>query len=132
MLFLDAYAELGSSAEWKNLWRPNNLEQFGAKIHGNTNGSEVAGGDADGGGGGADRSYKQHAADRGSSQRISATTKFDVPGGLKGRKRPLLLIASGNVSVGVSVNVSVGVGVSVDVSMDVDVNVSVAVNGAHP
>ena len=42
---------------------------------------------ADGGGGGADRSYKQHAADRGSSQRISATTKFDVPGGLKGRKK---------------------------------------------
>ena len=53
--------------------------------------------DADGGGGGADRSYKQHAADRGSSQRISATTKFDVPDGLKGRKRPLLLIASGKL-----------------------------------
>ena len=52
--------------------------------------------DAGGGGDGAGRSYKQHAADRGSSQRIFATTKFDVPGGLKGRKRPLLLIASGN------------------------------------
>ena len=36
------------------------------------------------------------ASDRSGSQRISATTKFDVPGGLKGRKRPLLLIASGN------------------------------------
>ena len=35
------------------------------------------------------------AADRSGSQRISATTKFDVSGGLKGRKRPLLLIASG-------------------------------------
>ena len=35
------------------------------------------------------------AAYRSGSQRIFATTKFDVPGGLKGRKRPLLLIASG-------------------------------------
>ena len=39
------------------------------------------------------------AADRGGSQRIFATTKFDVPGGLKGRKRPLLLIASGNYNL---------------------------------
>ena len=36
------------------------------------------------------------AADRSGSQRISATTNFHVLGGLKGRKRSLLLIASGN------------------------------------
>ena len=50
--------------------------------------------------------YKQHLADSnglqriatdcGGLQRISATIKSDVPGRLKGRKRPLLLIASGN------------------------------------
>ena len=54
----------------------------------------------------ADRSYKPHAADRGSSrlitadrsgsQRIFATTKFYGSSGLKGSKRPLLLIASRN------------------------------------
>ena len=40
------------------------------------------------------------AADRSESQRISAKTKFDVSGGLKGRKRTFLLIASRNFRSG--------------------------------
>ena len=49
---------------------------------------------ADGGDGGARRSYKHHATDRRRSQRISATTNFDASDGLKGRKKPFLLITS--------------------------------------
>ena len=44
------------------------------------------------------------AAHRGSSQRISATMKFDVRRGLKGRKIPLLLIASGNLNAKNAIN----------------------------
>ena len=44
--------------------------------------------------------YKQHNADCNGLQWISATIKSDVPGRLKGRKKPLLLIASGNLKLG--------------------------------
>ena len=43
---------------------------------------------ADDGGGGVDRSYKQHAADRSGSQKILATSKFEVLGRSKRRTHP--------------------------------------------
>ena len=52
----------------------------------------------------ASRSYKHHVIDCSGSQRISATTKFDVRRGLKGRKKPLLLIASGNLGTKETIN----------------------------